>query len=103
MLAQAPGLAQARRLATILNFQASVFPHVDDPQTDSTFAGAVCRIYRYGSRAQCRWRSVYFGLRRTWQWTRNKHGSSDEYTCEDHRFDMQHGGETFQRLYRRHR
>ena len=52
MLAQAPVLAQARRLATILNFQASVFPHVDDPQPDSTFAGAVCRIYRYGSRAQ---------------------------------------------------
>jgi hypothetical protein len=36
-------------------------------------------------------------------WTGNKHRSSDQYPCQHHRFDMQHGGETFERLYWRRR
>jgi hypothetical protein len=69
-----PSRPQGRRHATARSFEASVFPLVDDPQSDSTFARAACRIYRYGSRAQ--WRCVDLGLRRAWQWTRNKHGAA---------------------------
>ena len=42
MLAQAPALAQARRLASILNFQASVFPHVDDPLEEAVVTAKGC-------------------------------------------------------------